>query len=112
MEYEVTELPHATILRPQGDLSAQHDGELRKALVGLIGDKSANIVVDMRKVTFMDSTIIGTLVWGMKNVRESGGDVRLFGLHDFVQKLFTITLLDKAFKIFDSESEAVESYSG
>ena len=68
------------------------------------------VAVDMTKVGFMDSTVIGVLVWGMKNLREVGGDYRLFGLTDAVAKLFAITRLDQAFRIFPTEGEAVASF--
>jgi anti-anti-sigma regulatory factor len=55
--------------------------------------------------------VLGTLVWGMKNLREAGGDFRMFGIHDFVQRLFTITQLDRAFRVFEEEDEAVASYA-
>ena len=46
----------------------------------------------------------------MKNLREGEGDWRMYGLHDFVRRLFDITQLDRAFRIFSSEDEAVNSY--
>ena len=68
------------------------------------------IAADMTKVSFLDSIILGTLVWGMKKMRDAGGDWRLFGLHAFVRRLFDITQLDKAFQLFDDEESAVSSY--
>ena len=52
----------------------------------------------------------GTIVWGMKNLRYRGGEFRLFSLQDFVKDIFGITRLDMAFKIFDTEAEAVSSF--
>ena len=84
--------------------------ELKRLFVDLATDGRVNAIGDMSKVSFLDSTVLGTLVWGMKNLREREGDFRMFGLHDFLRRLFEITQLDRAFRIFDSESDAITSY--
>ena len=110
LKYILEERAPAWIVRFDGDLGGQDDKELRKLFVMLVADQKANVVADMSNVTFLDSTILGTLVWGMKNLREAGGDFRMIGLHDFVKRLFNITQLDRAFRVFDTESEAAASY--
>ena len=99
------------IVRFDGDLGANQDPELRKMFVELRKNDAHRVAADMTKVGFMDSTVLGTLVWGMKNLREAGGDFRLFGLHDFVRKLFDVTRLDQAFHIYPTEEEAIASYA-
>ena len=112
MEYIVEATPSASIVRFDGDLSASSDTELRKMFVTLRQGDHLKVAADMNRVSFLDSTALGTLVWGMKNLREAGGDLRLFGLKDALQRLFSITSMDKAFSIFDSESDALGSYDG
>lgn len=111
MEYELEPRPHCCVLRIEQDLSGTDDQELKRIFVRMRQSDDIKVALDMRKVGFMDSTVLGTLVWALKNLREAGGDLRLFGLKDFVKRLFDVTGLDNAFKIFDAESEAVESFS-
>jgi len=110
LNYFEEERPNCLIVRFEGDIAGQDDKELRKMFVTLVGEGRRNVVADMSRVSFLDSIILGTLVWGMKNLREAGGDIRMFGLHAFVHRLFDITQLDRAFQIFDGETEAVASY--
>ena len=110
MDYELEQRPKACLLRIQQDLSGSDDQELKRVFVRMSQNDDINVVVDMRKVGFMDSTVLGTFVWGMKNMREAGGDLRMFGLKDFVARLFEVTGLDNAFKIFPAESDAVASF--
>ena len=98
------------VLRFDGDLGAAAEHDLRKAFVELAKGGHLHAVADLRPVAFMDSTALGTLVWGLKNLRERGGDLRLFGLQGFVARLFELTTLDKAFRIFATEDEALHSY--
>lgn len=110
LNYFEEERPNCLIVRFEGDIAGQDDKELRKMFVTLVGEGKHNVVADMSRVSFLDSIILGTLVWGMKNLRESGGDIRMFGLHAFVHRLFDITQLNRAFQIFDDEAPAVASY--
>ena len=110
MDYVLEQKPGACILRFEGDLSGQAEVELKRVFVRMRQDGDVRIAADMRHVAFMDSNVLGTLVWALKNFREAGGDLRLFGLHDFVQRLFDITGLNQAFRIYDAESDALESF--
>jgi len=110
LNYSEDERPSCLIVRFEGDFASQDDKELRALFGRLVEDGRTRIAADMTKVSFLDSIILGTLVWGMKKMRDAGGDWRLFGLHAFVRRLFDITQLDKAFKLFDDEESAVASF--
>ena len=71
----------------------------------------ARILVDMRKVTFIDSAGLAALVVGIKKASENGGVLHLFGLQKAVQIIFELSWLDKAFPIFDTETEAIQAFS-
>lgn len=111
LNYLEEEHPSCLVVRFDGDIAGQDDKDLRKLFVTLVQGGQLRVVADMTNVSFLDSIILGTLVWGMKNLREAGGDFRMFGLHDFVRRLFDITQLDRAFRIFDAEDEAVTSFA-
>jgi anti-sigma B factor antagonist len=55
--------------------------------------------VDLRAVTFLDSTALGALVGVLKRCRELGGDLRLAITEPRILKLFAITGLQKTFSI-------------
>lgn len=110
MQYILEDRDSVTVLRFDGDLGGSDEADLKKLFVDLRREAKDRVVVDMTRVGFMDSTVIGVLVWGMKNLREVGGDYRLFGLTPAVQRLFAVTRLDHAFRIFPGEEEAVRSF--
>ena len=109
MDYIIEDIGTVAVVRFDGDLGGGDDADLKRLFVQLRQDGKTNVVADMSKVKFMDSTVIGLFVWGMKNLREVGGDWRMCGLSGAVLKIFEITHLDRAFRIFHSEAEAVES---
>jgi anti-sigma B factor antagonist len=111
MIYEIDDRGDQCVVKFQGDLSGSKDQELRRLFVELRRGDNAKVAADMREVGYLDSAVLGTLVWGMKNLREAGGDFRMFGLQEFVHDIFKITRLDQAFQIFATEDEALGSYT-
>ncbi len=111
MDCSIEDIGSATVVRFDGDLAGSDDADIKKLFVQLRQEGKTNVVADMTKVKFLDSTVIGLLVWGMKNFREVGGDWRMFGIAGPVLKIFEITHLDRAFRIFHSEAEALESFA-
>jgi anti-sigma B factor antagonist len=92
-------------------LSGEHDlstaPELRAQLHQL-GDTSA-VIIDLDETTFVDSSILGVLVGGLRRARER--DVP-FGLvlgdhaHPAIRRIFELTGLHDVFPIFASRAEA------
>ena len=84
---------------------------LNEKLHELIDSGKINIVVDLAKVKFMNSSGLGMLIGGLTTMRKSGGDLRLANATDKIQSLLVVTKLITVFKNFDSIEKAVESYN-
>lgn len=52
------------------------------------------IVVDLSRVTYMDSTALGTLVGAVKKVESRGGTLSVVGASDRIARLFHVMELD------------------
>src|SRR5262249_15667061 len=65
------------------------------------------LVVNMEKVEFLDSTGLGVLVGGLKRVRAHDGSLDLVCTQERILKIFRITGLTKVFSIHDSVDEAI-----
>lgn len=76
-----------------------------------VTEEPANIVVNLAKVDFLDSTALSTLVRGMKHSRERKGDLRLCGMQQPVRIIFELTRLDRVFEIYIAEDEAVQAFA-
>jgi len=68
------------------------------------------VVLDLSKVNFVDSSGLGAIVASMK-LLGSERPLHLAGLTPIVAKVFTLTRMEKVFKIFNSPDEAIETYS-
>ena len=65
------------------------------------------VVLDLSRLTFLDSTGLGVLVGGLKRVRAHEGSLRLVCTQERILKIFRITGLTKVFPIHTSVEEAV-----
>ena len=70
-----------------------------------------NIVVNLGKVKFMNSSGLGMLIGALTTMRKSGGDLRIANATDKIQSLLVVTKLITVFKHFNSVDEAVESFN-
>ncbi len=86
--------------------------EFKERMVELIEAGKKQIVVDLSKATFIDSTTLGVLVGGVKRLRPSGGSMALVCSDQNIQKIFEITGLDRVFPIHESREEALSAVSG
>lgn len=96
-----------TIIEVGGEIDVYTAPRLRDKITELVGEGSYNLVIDMQKVDFLDSTGLGVLVGGMKKVRAHDGSMRLICNQERLLKIFRITGLAKVFAIHDSQADAL-----
>lgn len=110
MDIEVTRNGTATIVAPKGDLDMAVADTMRRSLMDLVDRKQARIIVDLGRVSYVDSSGLGALVASMKHARSAGGDIKLCALQDDVRAIFEMTRLIKVMETYGSRQEAVESW--
>jgi anti-sigma B factor antagonist len=113
MNYNVDERYNAVVIALKGNVMGGPDGaKLHDTLHGLKDQGKKNVVVDLSRVSFMNSSGLGMLISGMTTMRNAGGDLRLANVADRIQSLLVITKLITVFKHYESVEEAVSSYAG
>ena len=111
MNYNVDEKYNCVVLTLKGNVMGGPDGaKLHDTLHDLKEDGKTNIVVDLSKVKFMNSSGLGMLISAMTTMRNAGGDLRLANVADRIQSLLVITKLITVFKHFDSVDAAAQSF--
>lgn len=93
-----------------GRFDAYRAQGLRDELLDAIEHESSRVVVDLTRVSLVDSVGVSALVTGMKRAREKAGDLRLVGMPPSVSIIFQLTRLDRAFETLPSVEAAVASY--
>ncbi len=99
------------IVEPKGKIMGGPESTaLHDLLHDLIDQGKMNVVIDLGKVDWMNSTGLGLLISGLTTLRKSGGELKLANVTDKIQSLLTITKLVTIFKSYDSVDEAVTSF--
>ena len=111
MDLKTLHSDSVTILELDGRFDAYEAPAVKKWLDETTASSSAQVVVNLAGVNFIDSTGLATLVQGMKHCRQEKGDLRLCGLQQPVRIIFELTRLDKAFEILTDEESAVNSFA-
>ncbi len=96
-----------TIVEAVGEIDVYTAPKLREQLTELVDVGRLDIIVDMQKVEFLDSTGLGVLVGGLKRVNQHDGSLRLVCPQERILKIFRITGLTKVFAIYDDVAAAV-----
>lgn len=105
------EIGGVVVLDPQGPIVlGESSANLHSKLKSLVEDGKRNIVINLDKVTTIDSSGLGTLVAGFASLERNGGRLKLCNLPAKVSELMIITKLYAVFDIFDNEDEAAASF--
>jgi anti-sigma B factor antagonist len=108
LDLETSTQGTTSVITLRGEIDVYTAPRLRQALIDLVSQGATDIVVDMDKVDFLDSTGLGVLVGGLKRVKSNDGDLHLVVTQDRIMKIFDITGLSKVFPIHGSLDEAVQ----
>lgn len=81
--------------------------EMREKIISEINHGKGKIIVNLAYVEFIDSSFLGSLVAGVKLIKEKGGKIIIVGLHPHVRITFELTHMDKIFPIYLTVEEAM-----
>lgn len=103
---------HVTVLDIAGRLTIEHAAQhLKDKVNSLISQQRNHIVLNLRNVPYIDSGGLGQLVASYGSVRKTGGALKLLNVGARNHDLLSITRLVTLFDSFDSEEEAVQSFT-
>ena len=91
----------------EGEIDIYTAPRLRELLIDLVSKGSYQLIVDLEKVGFLDSTGLGVLVGGLKRVRPHDGWLDLVCTQERILKIFKITGLTKVFGIYQTVDQAI-----
>ncbi len=112
MKFRINEKRGIVFIELQGDMIGGPDAvSLADRLRELLEEGRNRIVLDMKEVTWMNSSGMGILIGGLTTVRKSGGDLKLLNLTSKLKDILRITKLEHVFEIFDDEDSVIESFS-
>jgi anti-sigma B factor antagonist len=82
----------------QESIDATTAWDLRPALLNALTEHGPVLWVDLRRVSFIDSTGLGMLVGLLKEARERAGDIRLINAGREIRRILQVTGLEALFE--------------
>jgi anti-sigma B factor antagonist len=112
MQIEERVVNDVTILDLKGKITlGEGDEALKDKINSLILQNRKRILLNLADVPYIDSAGLGEIVRTYTTVSRQGGQLKLVNLTKRITDLLSITKLLTVFETFDSEPEALASYS-
>ncbi len=89
------------------DLNQEKAPELKELLFNQLAEGSMNIILDLAEVKDVDSSGLGSFLFGKRQANARGGDLLLVHVNDKIQSLIRIAQLTRVFRVFGSVEEAI-----
>jgi anti-sigma B factor antagonist len=108
MEFKIEKLENYTLIQVLEEKLDTHIApSLKSELVLISGNGEKNIVLDLSKCRYCDSSGLSAILVANRLCKNANGMFILTGLNDAVERLVTISQLDTVLNISNSIEEAV-----
>lgn len=105
MKIEYTNREVAGVVTLIGRVDGDSARRLREALRTYL-EETPYLLIDCDKLSYLDSSGLGALLFGLKNAVAAGGDVRLAAVAPKVRMILEVTKTVKLFRIYSTVSGA------
>jgi anti-sigma B factor antagonist len=111
MKIKTKDIKGITVIELEGNVMGGPDASaLNEHLRKLLTDNKKKIVIDLHKVSFINSSGLGMLIGGLTTVRHSGGQMKLARASKKIETLLEMTKLDNVFELHKNVNNAVASF--
>ena len=112
MQIEERTVGDVLILDVKGRITLGEGDEILKDKVNsLLNQGKKKIVLNLAEVPYIDSAGLGEIVRTYTTVSRQGGSLKLLSLTKRITDLLAITKLLTVFETYESENDAVQSFS-
>lgn len=111
MKYDISERYNCVVITFKGNLMGGPDAEqFREKLHELIEKDKKEIIVDLGKVKFINSSGLGILIGGLTTMKNAGGELVICQADKKIESLLMVTQLIKVFNHFRTLDEAADYF--
>lgn len=112
MDFNIESKNNSTLIQVQTEKLDTHVAPaLKSELVLVSGKGEKNIILDLEKCEYCDSSGLSAILVANRLCKNAGGTFVLCGLNDAVERLITISQLDTVLNITDSVENAEKMIS-
>jgi anti-sigma B factor antagonist len=99
--------PGVTVIKISGRLVFGREvDKLETTITDLLKQGQAKVVFDLSALDYVDSSGIGTIVSCLTQIKKAGSELRTAGANPRIQRLFSMTGVDKLLTLYPTVAEA------
>ncbi|WP_045233749.1 STAS domain-containing protein [Deinococcus pimensis] len=102
----------AAVITLAGRLDLVSAAAAKRGITDAVAQGARRLVVDLHRVTFIDSSGLSSLVAALKAARQAGGDLRIARPNEQALVILQMTTLDRVLTPFPTVEEALRGYDG
>ncbi len=112
MDFNIENKKNSTLIQVRSEKLDTHVAPaLKSELVLVSGKGEKNIILDLEKCEYCDSSGLSAILVANRLCKNAGGTFVLCGLNDAVERLITISQLDTVLNITDTVGDAEKMIS-
>lgn len=110
MEIAVDKLDDVAVAAvPVDELDASNAGEFKRDIAPIL-QANSKVVLDLSRLSFVDSSGLGAMLSCLRQLGAKGGDLKLCGMSKQVRGLFELVRMHRIFEIYGTREEAVHAF--
>ena len=111
MKFNTVQQGAVTVIQLDGNLMGGPDAStLNNKLHDLVDAGRKQVVIDVARVEFMNSSGLGMLIGTVSTMKNAGGGLKIANASQKIMALIKITKLSGILETFESTQAAVESF--
>ena len=108
MKINISEKENVNIVELSGELDFHSSPDLRDKLNAMTDKKDERILINLKKVPYMDSSGIATFVETFQKLKKYDGKLVLAELTREVRSVFEIAKLDSIFELATTQEDGIQ----
>ena len=111
ISFEIRSENDLSVIDLTGSLDAFTTPDVKAEFKKLTDARSYKLILNLQHVNYVNSTAIGAIVAVAQQVRRKKGDLKICGMKEDIRKVFDLVGASKILEIFETEQEAISSFS-
>jgi anti-anti-sigma factor len=99
------------VLRLEGYVDAHTFTDFEEELTALVEGGHYNLLLDLEKLTYINSTGLGLLMATFRQVRQHNGDLVIAKMSDKITNIFNLLGFSRLIHTYPTEAEALDKFS-
>lgn len=110
MKIEYQAVADKLVIRLEGELDLHTAEQFRQVVEGALAETGArDLVLNLGRVTFIDSSGLGVILGRYRRLRESGGSMSLVRASSRIKPILELSGILRIITLYGSEQQALEA---